>query len=406
MNHNYDSLCSYSIMEQSLGETPQQRVLAISNKASQISIDNTIPVRRYLRTLKEMSRMASEYDKEKDYYSAFVLYNKFLTLFIEKLPKHSQFKSLQQNDIENLKDLTKVCLTKAEVVKKTLIKIYEKEYAKKKVELIAKLKADEEAKRQEEKARQEQEEKVLELQRKAEAASNESERKSEEERLRRFKEKAERERLEKERQKQEEMKRQEFLTDPTPHFDRALKPVHISSNRGSHLKQIFVPGDLVDKFVSLSKECTKKGIEFCSFIGGKLSNNAFHATHLIIPSQEGTPDSCAAINEDEIWEAMSSKDLLQIGWIHTHPTQTAFLSSVDLHTTFPNQQMLAEYIAIVWSGKTENARYLALTSSGMNTVRQCTKAGFHEHPGSDPLFEDCQHIVVNNKLSVQIIDLS
>jgi len=31
----------------------------------------------------------------------------------------------------------------------------------------------------------------------------------------------------------------------------------------------------------------------------------------------------------------------------THPTQTAFMSSVDLHTHFPYQAMLPEAIAIV-----------------------------------------------------------
>ena len=35
----------------------------------------------------------------------------------------------------------------------------------------------------------------------------------------------------------------------------------------------------------------------------------------------------------------------------THPTQTAFLSSVDLHSHFPWQKMMPEAIAIVCSPK-------------------------------------------------------
>ena len=35
----------------------------------------------------------------------------------------------------------------------------------------------------------------------------------------------------------------------------------------------------------------------------------------------------------------------------THPTQTAFLSSVDLHTHFPYQQLMPEAIAIVCAPK-------------------------------------------------------
>jgi STAM-binding protein len=35
----------------------------------------------------------------------------------------------------------------------------------------------------------------------------------------------------------------------------------------------------------------------------------------------------------------------------THPTQTAFLSSVDMHTHFAYQKMLPEAVAIVCSPK-------------------------------------------------------
>jgi hypothetical protein len=37
--------------------------------------------------------------------------------------------------------------------------------------------------------------------------------------------------------------------------------------------------------------------------------------------------------------------------LQTHPTQTAFLSSVDLHTHYPYQQLMPEAIAIVVSPK-------------------------------------------------------
>lgn len=392
-------------MEQRLGETPHDRVRAISEEAKRTTIDNNIPIRRYVRALTEVHRMATIFEAENDYYSAFALYNKFLTIFIEKLPNHREYRSVQVKDFQDLKSRTKEILSKAESVKKVLLKQYEKEYEQQKEQLRKQLEEEERQKRLEEQLKREENEKLLEFERKAQEARNEEERKREEERLRIFKENAERDRIEKEKQKEAEPRKQNSLKDPTPQIDRSLKPSYILNNTGSSIKKMYIPGDLVPNFVSLSSENTRKGIEFCSFIGGKLKNNTFQATHLIIPNQQGTPDSCAATNEDEIWEAMNSHELLQLGWIHTHPTQTAFLSSVDLHTTFPNQQMLAEYIAIVWSGKTKNARYLALTSSGMDTVRQCTKQGFHEHPGADPLFEDCQHIIIANSLSVQKIDL-
>jgi len=43
----------------------------------------------------------------------------------------------------------------------------------------------------------------------------------------------------------------------------------------------------------------------------------------------------------------TQNDAITVGWIHTHPTQTAFLSSPDLHTQFGYQKLFAEAIAIV-----------------------------------------------------------
>ncbi len=39
--------------------------------------------------------------------------------------------------------------------------------------------------------------------------------------------------------------------------------------------------------------------------------------------------------------------LYPLGWIHTHPSQTCFLSSVDVHTHCGYQTMLDEAVAIV-----------------------------------------------------------
>lgn len=36
--------------------------------------------------------------------------------------------------------------------------------------------------------------------------------------------------------------------------------------------------------------------------------------------------------EEEIFEAQDSRAVYPLGWIHTHPSQTCFLSSVDIHT--------------------------------------------------------------------------
>lgn len=39
------------------------------------------------------------------------------------------------------------------------------------------------------------------------------------------------------------------------------------------------------------------------------------------------------LNEEDLVEATESRGgLFTLGWIHTHPTQSCFLSSIDMHT--------------------------------------------------------------------------
>lgn len=50
------------------------------------------------------------------------------------------------------------------------------------------------------------------------------------------------------------------------------------------------------------------------------------------PTGPHQPTYSQALNEEEIFEAQDSRGLYPLGWIHTHPTQTCFLSSIDVHT--------------------------------------------------------------------------
>lgn len=42
----------------------------------------------------------------------------------------------------------------------------------------------------------------------------------------------------------------------------------------------------------------------------------FCITHLIIPKQTSTSDSCTTLSEEELFEIQDSYDLLTLGWIH------------------------------------------------------------------------------------------
>jgi STAM-binding protein len=97
----------------------------------------------------------------------------------------------------------------------------------------------------------------------------------------------------------------------------------------------------------MAAENTRRGIEMCGMLCGSPVNNALFVSHLVIPDQTCTPDTCETQNEDTMLAYCMERDLMVIGWIHTHPTQSCFMSSRDLHTHSGYQVMMPESIAIV-----------------------------------------------------------
>lgn len=134
-----------------------------------------------------------------------------------------------------------------------------------------------------------------------------------------------------------------------PTVDRSLKPS--SSLIEGELRTVVVPSVLMDKFLALAQGNTKNNVETCGILAGKLAANKLNVTHVIVPKQNGTSDSCTTMNEEELFDYQDQYHLITLGWIHTHPTQTAFLSSVDLHTHCSYQIMMPEAIAIVCAPK-------------------------------------------------------
>ncbi|KAG8552383.1 hypothetical protein GDO81_004505 [Engystomops pustulosus] len=85
--------------------SPEERVRALSKLGCNITINEDITPRRYFRSGVEMERMASVYLDEGNLENAFVLYNKFITLFVEKLPNHRDY---QQCEIPEKQVILKV----------------------------------------------------------------------------------------------------------------------------------------------------------------------------------------------------------------------------------------------------------------------------------------------------------
>ncbi|XP_019051534.1 PREDICTED: AMSH-like ubiquitin thioesterase 2 isoform X2 [Nelumbo nucifera] len=183
------------------------------------------------------------------------------------------------------------------------------------------------------------------------------------------------------------------------------------SSESKVLQDIHISARLMEDFLELARDNTNKDLETCGVLGAFLKKGTFYVTTLIVPKQESASNSCQALNEEEIYAIQDEQSLVPIGWIHTHPSQGCFMSSIDLHTHYSYQVMLPEAIAIVMAptDKSRNYGIFRLSDpSGITVLKECQEKGFHPHqepPDGSPLYEDCYNIYINPYLRFEIFDL-
>jgi STAM-binding protein len=183
--------------------------------------------------------------------------------------------------------------------------------------------------------------------------------------------------------------------------------------RRQKLRDVHISLKLMDDFLRFAEANTRRSIETCGILAGSLSPDdaCFSVTALIVPKQEGTSDTVQALAEEEIFDAQDSRGLYPLGWIHTHPTQTCFLSSIDVHTQCGYQTMLDEAVAIVMAPRDMKKRvgiFRLTTPGGLQLVQQCPLRGFHAHPPTktgQELYELCGHVYINPRIGYEVVDL-
>ncbi|EED12382.1 endosome-associated ubiquitin isopeptidase (AmsH), putative [Talaromyces stipitatus ATCC 10500] len=179
---------------------------------------------------------------------------------------------------------------------------------------------------------------------------------------------------------------------------------------GTPLRTVFLPPNLRQEFLRLADSNTRRNLETCGILCGTLISNALFISKLLIPEQESTSDTCETVNESAIFDYCDSEDLMVLGWIHTHPTQTCFMSSRDLHTHCGYQAMLPESIAIVCAPtKDPDWGVFRLTDPpGLKSVLGCTQKGlFHPHAETN-LYTDALrpgHVFEAKGLEFETVDL-
>lgn len=101
----------------------------------------------------------------------------------------------------------------------------------------------------------------------------------------------------------------------SPAFDRSQKPSNESLIEGA-LRTVIIPQDTMSKFLNIANKNTNNNIETCGILAGSLSHNRLTITHVIVPKQHGTADSCTTTNEEEIFDIQDQQNLITLGWIH------------------------------------------------------------------------------------------
>jgi STAM-binding protein len=181
----------------------------------------------------------------------------------------------------------------------------------------------------------------------------------------------------------------------------------------AQLRDVHISVALMEDFLRFASSNTRRGIESCGILAGSLSANdsVFAVSTLILPKQSGTSDTVTALNEEEIFDVQMERGLYPLGWIHTHPTQTCFLSSIDIHTQCGYQTMLEEAVAIVMAPTDRNKKcglFRLSTPGGLGLVQRCTQRGFHSHPATETgqeIYELCGHVYLNPRSKHEVIDL-
>ncbi|KAL2169481.1 hypothetical protein VTG60DRAFT_6025 [Thermothelomyces hinnuleus] len=198
--------------------------------------------------------------------------------------------------------------------------------------------------------------------------------------------------------------------EPAPRKRITFRPAGYLEN-GDPIRPVFLPSTLRHKFLKLAADNTRRGLEMCGVLCGTTVNNALFISHLVIPEQRCTPDTCETENESVMLDYCITNDLLVIGWIHTHPTQTCFMSSRDLHTQAGYQVMMPESIAIVCAPQYEPSwGIFRLTNPpGLPHILSCQRTEtFHQH-SVDNLYVEAGspqgHVYESKALEFEVCDL-
>jgi len=197
-----------------------------------------------------------------------------------------------------------------------------------------------------------------------------------------------------------------------PSIPRSPRHPATTTEAGDPLRTLLLPSTLRPTFLNLAHPNTLSNLETCGILAATLASSTLKITHLLLPAQHSTSETCdtTPAGDAALFDYCDAHSLLVCGWIHTHPSQTCFLSSRDLHTSSGYQVMMPEAIAIVCAPRhvPEFGVFRLTAPPGLQAVLGCKDEGvFHPH-AEGGLYTDALrpgHVVESGGLEFEVVDL-
>ncbi|CAF0946726.1 unnamed protein product [Rotaria sordida] len=363
-----------------------------------IPVRSTTPISYYYKTADNLIEQADHYFTTNQFEQSFILYSRYITLFVEELKQHHRdYPNVSINDRERVKDIIRTkALPRAEELKDKLKEKYIREYEEK------------------QKTIDEDEEDNLKITATTLSCAPIN--------------------IQHKNKLTSQQLTDNYVQLPLTHiassllsttnhnfgqmsnkpdkttYDYSQETATNSINPNKMLyRQISIPNDITLKFLQVAEQNTAKNVYTYGILAGnKKENNEYMITHIVIPKQNGGINSCymEKQEEEEMFEYISNNNLITLGWIHTHPNERVFLSSIDLHRHILYQMLIQEAIAIVISPKFNQTEIFSMTDDrGIPVISACQMSDIHQHVNHPPLYVISSHTNYDLGLECKIIDL-
>lgn len=113
---------------------PAARMKELISVSHEITVDKAIPISRYFNSGKELIKTAAGFEEKGEIEKAFVLYLRYMTLFVEKLVHHPEYAKYDRNEKTTVKNECNRIFDLAESLKKKILERYAEEYERSKPE--------------------------------------------------------------------------------------------------------------------------------------------------------------------------------------------------------------------------------------------------------------------------------